>query len=162
MPPALIRQARTVQPERLLKKSALAVRSPGWDVVWESHLGYCLPGHRHGRLCRSPPTNDQGDSVVFGVGAQAVEGSSAEYVSDLDILRAGTRSKDGVNLGPGCQPVRPSHASEATTMAAVPVSSVGLMAGAKCGEWLAGMSWETVPAASAFAYNSGSIPPRPQ
>lgn len=44
-----------------------------------------------------------------------------------------------------------SQASAATTMAAVPVCRVGLMTGAKCGEWLAGMSLETVPAASAFA-----------
>lgn len=45
----------------------------------------------------------------------------------------------------------PSHASAATTAAAVPVSNVGSITGAKFGEWLAGMSVETVPAASALA-----------
>ncbi len=50
---------------------------------------------------------------------------------------------------PGCQAGQVSQARAAATMAAVPVSRVGWMTGAKIGEWLTGMSSATRPASAA-------------
>lgn len=54
------------------------------------------------------------------------------------------------------------NANAPTTSAAVPVSSVGSMTGAKAAEWLTEMSWATGPALSAFTYIAASMPQIPQ
>ena len=57
--------------------------------------------------------------------------------------------------GAGCavlvrgQGHRVSHSRAATTIACVPVSSVGWTTGAKFAEWFTGMSWAIRPASSA-------------
>src|ERR1035437_3267238 len=54
-----------------------------------------------------------------------------------------------------------SHANAATTIAFTPVSRVGWITGAKRGLWLVGSALN-VPSFFAFAYTSGSSPPKNQ
>ena len=54
-----------------------------------------------------------------------------------------------------------NQAPAAASMACRPVVRVGWMTGANCGEWLLGMLLR-LPAATALAYWSGSVPPTNQ
>ena len=70
--------------------------------------------------------------------------------SHLSVGFQSVRTGTDVDEVMGPTPYCAKYASAATTCAWVATESVGSMAGAKNGEWFAGMSLETVPFSTAF------------